>query len=137
MTGPAVSALSMPVVVAPDHVHHDVATGVWCGVTEATDELPVRAEIIATACAAAGAKMIEAADHGRQALQRVHDERFLDVLQSAHQRWVADGRLESPGIPYVTPYSSHRSRDSTAVLASAARDWSSGWRPCPIAPHWR
>lgn len=94
----------MPVVVAPDHVHHDVATGVWCGVTEATDELPARAEIIATACAAAGATMIEAADHGRQALLRVHDERFLDVLQSAYQRWVADGHLESPGVPYVTPY---------------------------------
>ena len=29
--------LSMPVVVGPDHVRHDVATGVWCGVTEATD----------------------------------------------------------------------------------------------------
>ena len=94
----------MPVVVAPDHVHHDVATGVWCGVTEATDELPARAEIIATACAAAGARMVEAEDHGLEALLRVHDERFLDVLRSAHQRWVADGHLESPGIPYVTPY---------------------------------
>ncbi len=39
----------MPVVVAPDHVFHDVATGVWCGVTEASDELPARAEILATA----------------------------------------------------------------------------------------
>ncbi|MGZ4678548.1 MAG: histone deacetylase family protein [Ilumatobacteraceae bacterium] len=96
--------LTMPVVVAPDHVHHDVATGVWCGVTEATDELPARAEIIATACAAAGARMVEAEDHGLDALRRVHDERFLDVLQTAHRRWVADGHLESPGIPYVTPY---------------------------------
>jgi acetoin utilization deacetylase AcuC-like enzyme len=94
----------MPVVVAPDHVFHDVATGVWCGVTEATDELPARAEIIATACAAAGATMIEAEDHGLTALLRVHDERFLAVLQTAHQRWVADGHCESPGMPYVTPY---------------------------------
>ena len=69
--------LSMPVVVAPDHVHHDVATGVWCGVTEASDELPVRAEIIATACAAAGAPIVEAEDHGLDALLRVHDPRFL------------------------------------------------------------
>ena len=67
----------MPVVVAPDHVRHDVATGVWCGVTEASDELPARAEIIATACAAAGAEMVEADDHGLEALLRVHDERFL------------------------------------------------------------
>lgn len=94
----------MPVVVAPDHVHHDVATGVWCGVTEATDELPARGEILATACAAAGAPLVEAVDHGLEALLRVHDERFLAVLQAAHQRWVADGHLESPGVPYVTPY---------------------------------
>jgi acetoin utilization deacetylase AcuC-like enzyme len=98
------AVLSMPVVVAPDHVHHDVATGVWCGITEASDELPVRAEIIATACAAAGATMIEATDHGLDALLRVHDAQYLTVLQTAHQRWVADGHLESPGIPYVTPY---------------------------------
>lgn len=94
----------MPVVVAPDHVHHDVATGVWCGVTEATDELPARGEILASACAASGARLVEAADHGLDALLRVHDERFLTVLESAHRRWVADGHLESPGIPYVTPY---------------------------------
>ncbi len=94
----------MPVVVATDHVFHDVATGVWCGVTEATDELPARAEILATACAAAGARMIAAVDHGLAALLPVHDERFLAVLQTAYQRWVADGHLESPGIRYVTPY---------------------------------
>lgn len=94
----------MPVVVAPDHVHHDVATGVWCGVSEPTDELPARAEILATACAAAGAPMIEAVPHEIDVLLRVHGAQFLDVLQTAHQRWVADGHLETPGIAYVTPY---------------------------------
>lgn len=94
----------MSVVVAPDHVRHDVATGVWCGVTEASDELPARAEVLATACAAAGAEMVEAHDHGLEALLRVHDERFLTVLLTAYERWVADGHLESPGTPYVTPY---------------------------------
>jgi acetoin utilization deacetylase AcuC-like enzyme len=96
--------LSMHVVLAPDHVRHDVGTGVWCGVTEATDELPARAEIIATACAAEGAPLVEALDHGLDAMLRVHDERFLTVLRTAYQRWVADGHLETPGIPYVTPY---------------------------------
>ncbi len=99
-----VGSLSMPVVVAPDHVHHDVATGVWCGVTEPTDELPARAEILATACAAARAPLVEAAHHGLDTLRRVHDEQYLTVLQTAYERWVADGHLESPGIPYVTPY---------------------------------
>jgi acetoin utilization deacetylase AcuC-like enzyme len=96
--------LTMPVVVAPDHVHHDVATGLWCGVTEATDEVPARVEILATACAAAGAPMVAAIDHGLTALARVHDQRFLEVLESAHRRWVADGHLVTPGSPYVTPY---------------------------------
>ena len=95
----------MPVVVAPDHVLHDVATGVWCGVTEASDELPARAEILATACVAAGAPIVEAVDHGLDSLLRVHDLQFLRVLQTAYQRWAADGHLDPPGgIPYVTPY---------------------------------
>jgi acetoin utilization deacetylase AcuC-like enzyme len=47
--------------------------------------------------------MVEARDHGFDALLRVHDERFVATLQTAYERWVADGHLES-GIPYVTPY---------------------------------
>lgn len=34
----------------------------------------------------------------------MHDDRFLDVLETAHRRWVADGHLVTPGAPYVTPY---------------------------------
>jgi acetoin utilization deacetylase AcuC-like enzyme len=94
----------MPVVVAPDHVRHDVATGVWCGVTEASDELPVRAEIITAACAAAGASIVEAVDHGLDALLRVHDPQFVSTMQTAYLRWVDDGHLDTPGSPYVTPY---------------------------------
>jgi acetoin utilization deacetylase AcuC-like enzyme len=97
-------AITIPVVVAPDHVHHDVASGVWCGVAEPADELPARAEILATACAASGARLVGATDHGLEALRRVHDDQFLSVLESAHRRWVADGHLEVPGNPYVTPY---------------------------------
>ena len=37
-------------------------------------------------------------------LLRVHDPPFVTVLQTAYQRWVDDGHLESPGVPYVTPY---------------------------------
>ena len=62
------------------------------------------AEILATACAAAGAEIVEAQDHDFDALLRVHDERFLVVLQNAYERWIVDGHLESPGTPYVTPY---------------------------------
>ncbi len=112
----------MPVVVAPDHVLHDVATGVWCGVTEASDELPARAEILATACVAAGAPIVEAVDHGLDSLLRVHDLQFLRVLQTAYQRWAAEGHLDPPGgIPYVTPTSSRRLRVHTVESEVAVR----------------
>ena len=74
----------MPVVVAPDHVHHDVATGVWCGVTEATDELPVRAEIIAAACAAALAEELALVGPSSPGGWPVFDLVFLGIGGDGH-----------------------------------------------------
>lgn len=71
---------------------------------EANDELPIRAEVLRAACAAAGAPVVDASPHGPGPLRRVHHERFLDVLATAHDRWVADGHLTEPGNPYVTAY---------------------------------
>jgi hypothetical protein len=89
--------LSIPVVHAPDHAAHDVRSGVWCGVTIDSDELPARADVLLAACRAAGAPVHAAEDHGLEPLQAVHDGRFLETLTSAHERWVADGHLEDPG----------------------------------------
>ena len=94
----------MPVVHAPASDRHDVATGVWCGVTEASDELPERAAILRRACEEAGATTHLATEHGLEPLTRVHSPAFLDVLSTAYERWVADGHLTDPGSPYVTPY---------------------------------
>ena len=89
----------MPVVHAPASDRHDVATGVWCGVTEASDELPERAAIIRRACEDAGAIVHTATEHGLEPLARVHTAAFLDVLATAYERWVADGHLTDPGAP--------------------------------------
>ena len=94
----------MPVVHAPLSDRHDVRTGVWCGVAEANDELPVRAQALLAACTSAGAPIVTAELHGPEPLLRVHEPRFLDVLRTAHERWVRYGHLEEPGNPYVTGY---------------------------------
>ncbi|MGD9701654.1 MAG: histone deacetylase family protein [Acidimicrobiia bacterium] len=96
--------LRLPVVHAPESARHDVETGVWCGVTEPADELPIRAEIIRGACEAAGATLHLAVPHGLEPLRRIHTPRFLEVMATAYERWVADGHLTDPGAPYVTAY---------------------------------
>ncbi len=79
-------------------------TGVWCGITIDADELPARADTLLASCAAAGAAVHEAVEHGLEPLLAVHDERFLEVLATAYDRWVADGHLDDPGAEYVTAY---------------------------------
>jgi acetoin utilization deacetylase AcuC-like enzyme len=94
----------MPVVYPDGHTAHKVTTGVWCGVTIENDELPERAVVLRGACGGAGATIHPAIDHGLDPLLAVHDARFLDVLEHAHERWVADGHLDDPGAPYATAY---------------------------------
>ena len=76
-----------------------MATGVWCGVTEPADELPIRAEIILAACEDAGAPLHVAVAHGLEPVRRVHTAPFLEVMSTAYERWVADGHLTDPGAP--------------------------------------
>ena len=99
-----VGTLAMPVVWAPGSDAHRVTSGVWCGVSIDADELPERGHVLLEACREAGAPIHEAVDHGLDALLAVHEPRFLSVLESAHERWVADGHLEDPGAPYAIAY---------------------------------
>jgi acetoin utilization deacetylase AcuC-like enzyme len=124
------SALDLVVVHAPGTAAHDVLTGVWCGVPELTDELPERADLILSACRRAGARLVEADDVGLEPVLRVHDDRMVDVLATAHDRWVADGHLEVPGNPYVIPYyfpavgsgpGADRGRAATKIRAEIGR----------------
>jgi acetoin utilization deacetylase AcuC-like enzyme len=97
-------ALTMPVVWAPATAAHRVTTGVWCGVTIESDELPDRADLLLSACRGAGMPVHEADEHDLGPLLAVHDARFLDVLERAYPEWVAAGHLEDPGAPYATAY---------------------------------
>ena len=93
--------LSLPVVHSPLSALHDVPTGVFCGLTIDNDELPLRASVIVDACDRAGAGIVESTQHGVEAIARVHDQRFLDVMAGIHDWWLRDG----DGLPpYVTPY---------------------------------
>jgi acetoin utilization deacetylase AcuC-like enzyme len=121
---------SVPVVYSPGHAAHDVRTGVWCGVTIDSDELPARAESLLAACRRAGASVHTAEDHGLAPLFAVHDGRFLEILETAHERWIADGHLEDPGAEYVTayvfpavagPHGGDPSRPATTIRAEIGR----------------
>ena len=69
---------------------------------------PTSCRSAATSCSTpAGLRALtvhDAADHGLDALAAVHDARFLAVLETAYERWVADGHLEDPGSPYAIAY---------------------------------
>ena len=83
---------------------HAVLSGVWCGVAIASDELPIRADVLVAACRVAGAEVHTSDDHGLEPLLAVHDARFVETLATAYQRWVDDGHLVDPGAEYVTAY---------------------------------
>ncbi len=92
------------VVHAPAHAAHRVREGVWCGARVPLDELPERVDRILAACVAAGAELREANDLGLGPILAVHDEGLVEVLRTAHARWVAEGHLVEPGAPDAIPY---------------------------------
>jgi acetoin utilization deacetylase AcuC-like enzyme len=94
----------VPVVWAAGSDAHRVLSGVWCGVSIEADELPARGHVLLDACRAAGAPIHDATDHGLDAVAAIHDARFLALLETAYERWVADGHLEDPGSPYAIAY---------------------------------
>jgi acetoin utilization deacetylase AcuC-like enzyme len=96
--------LTLPVVHAPRQAAHAVLSGVWCGVAIASDELPIRADVLVAACRDAGAEVHTSDDHGLEPLLAVHDARLVETLGTAYQRWVDDGHLVDPGAQYVTAY---------------------------------
>jgi len=97
-------SISMPVVHSPVTDRHDVPICYLCGIAIANDEFPIRSALSLAACTRAGAPAHLATSHGIDALQRVHDPVFLEVMAGIYDWWIRDGRLPDPGNPYVTPY---------------------------------
>ena len=94
----------MPVVWSPRHRGHAPNGGYWLGVRLLGDEEPERGDVLRDQLAAAGATVVEPADHGLDPVLAVHEAAFVDFLSRAHDAWVAEGHLEDPGQPEVVPY---------------------------------
>ena len=96
--------LSMPVVWSERHRGHAPDGGYWLGVRLPGDEEPERGDVLRDQLVAAGADIVEPADHGLDPVLAVHDAGFVDFLARAYDAWVAEGHLDDPGQPQVVPY---------------------------------
>ncbi len=94
----------MPVVWSERNRLHEPDGEVWVGVRTPGTELPARADRIREALLAAGARLLEATEHPREALLRVHDPALLEYLEGAWEEWLGSGLLEDPGQDRVVPY---------------------------------
>jgi acetoin utilization deacetylase AcuC-like enzyme len=94
----------IPVVWSPTTDDHRDIVGVWVGVSEPGDEEPARTAAIRSTLAAVGASFVEASRHGDAPLLAVHDAGFVSLLDTAHDRWIADGYPARSGQPLVMPY---------------------------------
>ncbi len=97
-------ALGIPLVWSDDHRLHDPGAEIWVGIRTPATEVDARAELIRDSLVAAGAPLLAAAPHGREALLAVHDEALVAYLESAWRDWTAAGLPENPGQSRVVPY---------------------------------
>ncbi len=94
----------IPVVWSPTTDEHRDIVGVWIGISEPGDEEPERTATIRSTLGAAGAPMVEATPHADATLLAVHDGEFVELLDTAHARWIADGYPARTGQRLVMPY---------------------------------
>ncbi len=97
-------ALRMPVVWSERHRLHEPGGEIWVGVRTPGTEVPERAERIHAELTRAGARWVEAAPQGDEAVLAVHDRELLDYLASAWADWEAAGLTRDPGQDRVVPY---------------------------------
>ena len=82
---------------------HAPAQEFFNGRLEPHAELPRRIDTILAAIGATEPP----ADHGRAPIARVHDADYLDLIETAHPRWLAAGRT-GDAIPYTFPVAGRR-----------------------------
>jgi acetoin utilization deacetylase AcuC-like enzyme len=97
-------ALSVPVTWSDAHRLHAPTTAVWIGVAIDADELPARADRIRGELEDAGAAVIDAEQHGDDALLAVHDAGLVDFLRTAWKHWDEAGLPDDPGQRDVVGY---------------------------------
>ncbi len=100
--------LSLPLVWSDDCLLHEPGGEVWIGRPIAGDEVPERVLRIREVLTAAGAPTVDARPHGDEPILAVHDERLVEFLRTAWERWDEAGY---PGahdqehvVPYITPH---------------------------------
>lgn len=97
-------ALSLPMVFSKSQSLHRPGGEVWLGVRTPGTELPERAERIAAALEAVGARPVEAERHSDDVALAVHDPALVEYLRSAWDDWSAAGHERDPGADRVVPY---------------------------------
>jgi acetoin utilization deacetylase AcuC-like enzyme len=97
-----------PVVWSDDCRRHDPEGEIFVGVRTTGTEVSARIERIRETLVAAGARLVEAREHGDEALLAVHDVALVDYLREAWAAWEASGLRDDPGqnrvVPYVFPH---------------------------------
>jgi acetoin utilization deacetylase AcuC-like enzyme len=92
------------VVFSPDQLDHHARAELIDGQMLPPYETPARAEQILAAVTAAGHGPVEApGDHGRVPLEAVHTAEFLDVLETAWDRWCDAHHDPSDALPLCWP----------------------------------
>jgi acetoin utilization deacetylase AcuC-like enzyme len=116
--------LAMPVVWSDRHRLHEPRGEIWVGVRTPAAEVPARAEAILAALVEAGASVVQAEEHGDDALLAVHDAALLGYLEAAWREWEAAGLPDDPGQDSVVPYIfAHHGLTSGRAPAVPAAIW--------------
>ncbi len=96
--------MSLVAVWSDGYLAHDANWLVWAGVRLDGDEEADRAEILRAELHRAGVPMVDAEQHPRTDLVRVHDPGMIDYLETAYEEWVDAGYPSDPGSDRVVPY---------------------------------
>jgi acetoin utilization deacetylase AcuC-like enzyme len=97
-------ALAIPLVWTDAHRLHEPEAEIWVGVRTPAAETAARADAIHDRLVAAGADVVEAADHDDATIEAVHDAGLLAFLATAWRNWDASGLPDDPGQDRVVPY---------------------------------
>ena len=90
----------MQVFYSPDHARHAGRVELHRGELVPCFERPDRAEIVRGAVLADGHTIIEPPPADRSVIERVHPAKYVDFLETAHDKWRALGR-EGDAVPHT------------------------------------
>ncbi len=96
--------MSLVAVWSDEYLAHDAHWLVWAGARLDGDEEANRAEILRAELNGAGVPLVDAEQHARAELERVHEPGMIDYLESAYEGWVEAGYPSDPGSDLVVPY---------------------------------